>query len=356
MGANGRNFGLDVMRATAILLVVFAHYFASTPLERGGLLGVEVFFVLSGFLIGDILVRSLHEQGATAATVGVFWAKRWFRTLPNYAFFLLCHLAAVLIATAQFPRGWYLYFLFLQNFINPPTGFFRESWSLAVEEWFYLLFPLLVLIFNRGPELRHRMLRAAVLFFLIMPVLLRCYAIRFWDLQSIRMVVPLRLDTMMYGVTAAMIMNWQPALWVRFSSGFVLIPAFAILGAGMMLVRHEFWFSSILAFPLIALGAALFVPWLKNLPRKDHFFPPVIEYISKVSYSTYLLHMPFFFFLEGMISWGHTPVYVKFIGRLLMVTAALLLSYLPYKFIEQPFLGLRHRLLQKNKAAAISAA
>src|ERR1700683_4648133 len=81
MAISGRNFGLDVMRATAILLVVFAHYFASTPLQGGGLLGVEIFFVLSGFLIGDILIRSLQHDGATPATLKTFWMKRWFRTL-----------------------------------------------------------------------------------------------------------------------------------------------------------------------------------------------------------------------------------------------------------------------------------
>lgn len=81
MNKDHRNFGLDILRATAILLVVFAHYFASTPLEAGGLPGVEIFFVLSGFLIGNILIRSFQNQGPTAGTLRVFWLKRWFRTL-----------------------------------------------------------------------------------------------------------------------------------------------------------------------------------------------------------------------------------------------------------------------------------
>lgn len=353
MAIKGRNFGLDVMRATAILLVVFAHYFASTPLQAGGLPGVEIFFVLSGFLIGDILIRSLQEQGATPATLRTFWMKRWFRTLPNYAFFLLFHLLCFVVVSSQLPPNWYLYPLFLQNFFHPNPGFFSESWSLAVEEWFYLLFPLLALFLNRSPKLNLRALLAAVLFFLTVPLILRCFACRIWDLQTIRMIVPLRLDTMMYGVMAAMLLNWRPNVWARLSGALVLIPAFTFFGIGLLLVRHNSQLASVICFPLIAVGAALAVPYLKDLPRKAIFLPHVIEYISKVSYSTYLLHMPFFFFLEGMITWGHTPTLVKLFCRLLMVTAALLLSYLPYKYIEQPFLGLRQRLLRKDAPAPV---
>jgi len=343
----GRNFGLDLMRAAAILMVVFAHYFASTPLEGGGLLGVEVFFVLSGFLIGDILVRSFQEEGATWAMLGNFWTKRWFRTLPNYGVFLFFHLFFVLLATSQMEPGWYAYPFFLQNFWQPAPGFFRESWSLAVEEWFYLLFPLLAVILNGGGKLKPSALLATVAVFLVVPTILRGVASAAWDLQTIRMVVPLRLDTMMYGVLAAMIMNWRPEWWARSTGAGALLAAGALVAAGLFLVRHESRLSSVVAFPLIAVGTALTVPSLKSLPRRAYLLPAAIEYISKVSYSTYLLHMPLFFFLEGMISWGHTPMAIKLIGRLLMVTAALLLSYLPYRGIEQPFLALRQRWVRK---------
>ena len=72
MSKDHRNFGLDVMRAIAILLVVFAHYFATTPLGLGGYCDVEIFFVLSGFLIGNILIRSFQSQGATVPSLRGF--------------------------------------------------------------------------------------------------------------------------------------------------------------------------------------------------------------------------------------------------------------------------------------------
>ncbi len=352
MSDHSRNFGLDVMRATAILLVLFAHYFASTSLKWGGFLGVEVFFVLSGFLIGNILIRSLQADGATIATVRTFWLKRWFRTLPNYAFFLVCHFAGSLYTSSQLPEEWWRYFLFLQNFTHYISGFFAESWSLAVEEWFYLLFPILIVVFNRGLKLNHWALGAAVVVTLLLPTLLRGYAAQYWNTETIRGIVTLRLDTMMYGIMTAMIMNWHPPLWTRLTNGFMLIPGLMLIALGLWLYRHSSPVSSIFCFPLVALGVAFFVPTLKNLYPKAYFAPPVIQYISKVSYSTYLLHMPFFFFMESMISWAGIPAPVKFAGRLLMLIAVLLLSYLPYKCIEQPFLGLRQRLLAPQRARA----
>jgi peptidoglycan/LPS O-acetylase OafA/YrhL len=347
MRATSRNFGLDVMRATAILLVVFAHYFASTPLMAAGLPGVEIFFVLSGFLIGDILVRSLQEKGVTIETYRTFLLKRWFRTLPNYAAFLLFHLAFVLLTTSHFPVNWYYYFIFGQNVFGPMPGFFKESWSLAIEEWFYLLFPLLIVVINRGVQLRHKAVFAVIGCFLVVPLLLRVYASAFWDLQTIRMIVPLRLDTIMYGVIAAVIMNWRPELWSRLTGALLLAPALALFLAGIILVEYESRFSSVVSFPLIAMGAALATPFLQGLPRTGVFFPALIEYISKVSYSTYLLNIPFFFFADGLIAWGHAPMIVKFFGRIVMIIALLIVSYLPYKCIETPFLRMRQRVLKK---------
>jgi peptidoglycan/LPS O-acetylase OafA/YrhL len=347
MKNKARIFGLDLMRATAILLVIFAHYFASTPLEMGGLPGVEIFFVLSGFLIGDILIRSLQEDGVTVSTLGTFWVKRWFRTLPNYVFFLSCHLLYAVVLFSQLPDRWYLYPFFLQNFFNPNPGFFAESWSLAVEEWFYLLFPMLACLFNGAAKLNHRALLAAVLFFLIVPLILRCFVCSFWSLQTIRMIVPLRLDTMMYGVIAAMIMNWCPTVWARWTALSTLISGLILFAIGLYLVHLDAAWCAVVCFPVLALGAALALPYLNNLPQKSDLLCAPIVYISKVSYSTYLFHMPFFFFVDGFIAWGHTPTVIKLACRLLMIVAALLLSYLPYRYIEQPFLGLRQVFLKK---------
>jgi peptidoglycan/LPS O-acetylase OafA/YrhL len=90
-GANKRIFGLDILRASAILFVMLSHSRAFIDPHAGtyyyGLFildGVDLFFVLSGFLIGGILIRTINDKGLTWVQLTNFWTRRWFRTLPNY--------------------------------------------------------------------------------------------------------------------------------------------------------------------------------------------------------------------------------------------------------------------------------
>lgn len=137
-----RSFGLDLLRAFAIVAVLIQHEITVDTVPFFGALssGVDLFFVLSGFLVGGIYFReSRSEQFET----GRFWAARWMRTLPPYfgALVLYCMVARVFPNPALFPRLPLQYIAFLQNYTGV-TGF-AVSWSLCVEEHFYLALPLL---------------------------------------------------------------------------------------------------------------------------------------------------------------------------------------------------------------------
>jgi peptidoglycan/LPS O-acetylase OafA/YrhL len=149
--SGGRVFGLDLLRAAAIMMVICAHGFVvlyphfGEPLGifgHGGFYGVELFFVLSGFLIGQILIRAGADL-ARAGNVVFFYVRRWFRTLPLFFLFLIVNVvfermfrAHAVGAAEALTHGF-----FLRNFSAFQMTFFPESWSLAIEEWFYLLFP-----------------------------------------------------------------------------------------------------------------------------------------------------------------------------------------------------------------------
>lgn len=145
-----RIFGLDVLRMFAILLVVVSHSLSFMPgkisplIDRILLDGVGFFFVLSGFLIGKILIQTFEKTSFNWYDVKVFWFKRWSRTLPNYYFFLILIAIINYQTVIRIGKNIYLYFFFLQNIDYNPQYFFGWSWSLSVEEWFYILVVFLI--------------------------------------------------------------------------------------------------------------------------------------------------------------------------------------------------------------------
>ena len=152
---NQRVFGLDLMRTIAILMVLFGHCLWIFPESKRflyqlfvlfGFFGVEIFFVLSGFLIGKILYQLYLKDDFSIATVFYFLKRRWFRTLPNYFLILLLNIIIASIIGYSLPSLW-RYFFFLQNFKITMLPFFPESWSLSVEEFAYLVLPFFLLFF-----------------------------------------------------------------------------------------------------------------------------------------------------------------------------------------------------------------
>ena len=151
-----RIFGLDLMRAIAILGVLGSHILWIFPeansgwlvyiLQFGGVMGVELFFVLSGFLIGRILLRHFVNPQFHKGHFNYFLVRRWFRTLPNYYAVLLLNILLVTAIGRELPDTIARYFGFLQNFFSGMDIFFTESWSLPIEEFAYIIGPVLLLL------------------------------------------------------------------------------------------------------------------------------------------------------------------------------------------------------------------
>lgn len=151
-----RIFGLDLLRAIAIICVLIAHttFIISEKLDNAftyefGFLGVEFFFVLSGFLIGGILIKlTTSEGGLSFEKIKSFWIRRWFRTLPNYYLIFVFSSINEVLYRHHYDSHFLTFLIFSQNFTSPPPPFFNVSWSLSIEEWFYVTFPILMLSFH----------------------------------------------------------------------------------------------------------------------------------------------------------------------------------------------------------------
>ena len=163
---------MDFLRAVAILLVILAHTVLSygapaylAPLQYGGT-GVDLFFVLSGWLLGCQLFK--EAQNTSTINVKRFWVRRWMRTLPAYYVVLLFSVAQRLLTkeNVEFP---FSYFIFTQNYFYP-LEFFSISWSLCVEEQFYLVVAPLILLLMRTPKLVSSL---TLITLLLLPLLFR---------------------------------------------------------------------------------------------------------------------------------------------------------------------------------------
>ena len=141
-----RIFGLDVMRAIAILLVLFSHTsllmfpetesIILTVIRFFGAIGVDIFFVLSGFLVGRILIDIIYKTEFSSKNLVNFWIRRWFRTIPAYFLVLTVLVLARQITQGNLGAFSYKFYLFIQNLYSVHPRFYPEAWSLSVEEWF----------------------------------------------------------------------------------------------------------------------------------------------------------------------------------------------------------------------------
>ncbi len=300
-----RVYGLDILRAYAIFTVVHAHgydflqghidvAFYMLPATDG----VTVFFVLSGFLIGNIILRLLEGGRTSPRDLMNFWQRRWLRTLPNYMLVLLALIGYAAFSGHELPDGVWRYFLFLQNFLTPHPTFFAEAWSLSIEEWFYVLFPLCLFCLLRVAPVGTAT-TVCLAAFILAPALWRLWRVETmvqpdvttWVAQVKFQVLP-RLDSIVYGVLTALLLKRVPAIsakWGRklFAAGILL---FLFNKAQLYYVNSQ---AYIFHFTLLAetLATALLLPHLSNIRTGAGVVSNFLTLLSKVSYAMYLVHL-----------------------------------------------------------------
>ncbi|MBT3254757.1 MAG: acyltransferase [Candidatus Marinimicrobia bacterium] len=363
-----RNFGLDLIRAIAILLVVFSHGMLLIPNTSSyglafygtGFLGVELFFVLSGYLIGKILLNAMLKADDTASffkSLKNFWIRRWFRTLPNYYLFLLIGLAFFWLKPYSFEQIW-IYFIWGQNLISPISNFMPETWSLMVEEWFYLTFPIALFLFARRYGRSDKTFLFAAIFYVFLFASLRLITSIYWEQSSwdihLRKIVLLRLDAIAYGAIIMVLMKLRPTLirklrFILFCVGlmgitFSMFQLFQILFVG--LPAHPT--ANHLTLTSISLALLLPLAVYQTETYGRFKFRSTIVGISIVSYAMYLLHysviLPLVRLLieNGIDHWGW------YVHYLLYWILCFLLSFLVYTLFERRMTGLREKYTSKG--------
>ncbi|WP_426323446.1 acyltransferase family protein [Pseudoduganella sp. R-43] len=367
MNRPSRVHGLDTLRALAIMLVFANHYmgFVSHEPTFGwfseiGWAGVDLFFALSGYLIGHQVFSALRGPGLSLPH---FYARRLLRTLPAYL--------AVLALYAWWPywagnlphAPWWKYLTFTLNINLKPGTLFSHAWSLCVEEQFYLLLPPVVLAIAAITRVRRAGGLALVLGW---AALLSAIAAGMWlrdgwwqpamDLgeRGSRSYYTLiyystlaRFDELLAGVALAMLRNFHPKAWQRLTShGNWMLAAGAVLTAlalWLFLEHHFSWGMSVFGYPLLGVAfAALLLAALSEGSLLHRTRIPGMGAIAVWSYSIYLTHKQVCILLAE--HWE--PVDLDSIG--VMIAASIFAGWLLYFAVEAPFMSLRERFIPNN--------
>jgi peptidoglycan/LPS O-acetylase OafA/YrhL len=338
---------LDGLRAVAVGLVMVGHYTHRTEI---GTLGVGIFYVLSGFLITGLLLTDYRRSGAIH--LSAFYARRAIRIMPAYYVFLAVAFVVLSRTASMPPTGtWWASGVYVNDFWSAfhyrPSTQLTHTWSLGVEEKFYLAWPLLLLVrIRKGRSVVLRSLAMTI----VAVILWRLVLLAFAGLPLHRLAHYLqfafeaRLDYLSLGCALALLQStgtWdriQAAAAVRRSLPLVPITALGIVT--LTFGRWRWWAISqsieavLIAGMLVLLLAARW-QWL------DH---PIARYLGALSYSIYLYHM-LAWFVAGELVLG------EFARALLAAVVTLPLAAASYHLVERPFLRWRDRHLQTDRGA-----
>lgn len=360
-----RNLGLDLLRLVAILLVLGRHLHLApdtNPLirlwHRGGWIGVDLFFVLSGFLVSGLLFKEYQRN--QSLDLKRFLFRRGFKIYPAFYVMILATIGVNLFTGhSMTPRGMVAEVLFLQNYLG---GLWEHTWSLAVEEHFYFGIAVLCFVVLRTKTRD----RADDDPFRVIPLVfaataLVCQGFRIANLfifehYSNRWYLfgtHIRIDSLMFGVLLSYLWHFRD-LGARIEK----LPTTAILAIGMLLLApafvfelEQFKFVPVFGVVLFYLGSGFMVLASLRLKGSPSRLAVVLGSLGAASYSIYLWHMP-------VMTWGWAwfskiskvqgfPGYLAF-----CVVASLAFGWVMSKLIEWPVLKIRDRWFPSNTSRA----
>jgi len=355
-----RNFGLDLLRFFAIVFVLINHGVYQLPTDLRVinqyfyLDGVLLFFVLSGFLIGGIFIKFYQKKNLKNNILN-FWIRRWMRTIPAYFFVLtiVCALHFLIFKELNIIKT-LKHFLFIQNFTKFEPYLYPEAWSLSIEEWFYLLLPLVTLLLFSIFKNRKKAFLYVILIFIIVIPFLRLYKFNYhpvtntisqWD-ETFRSVTILRLDSIMFGVLAAYMKSYFETIFfrsknIKFVIGVILLIILRILDFSD---NYSSLFQCVFSFTFNSFAVFLLLPFLfcMKIP-KSVIVLKTVTFISLISYSLYLVNSTL---LQGLfLNYVHFKKELL-INYVLYWILSFLSATLIYKFVELPFMKIRDKYIK----------
>jgi peptidoglycan/LPS O-acetylase OafA/YrhL len=364
---------LDILRCVAVLLVVISHSGIFFLTVKVGWVGVDLFFVLSGFLISGLLYSEYNKRGDISFRR--FFIRRGLKIYPAFYVMLLATFVGQLLFWHAPPQPFSTYLreiLFVQNYYFAIWG---HTWSLAVEEHFYIVLALLLLLLARYSSNRQDPFRRIPQIFLF--VACACLALRILTIvltpqakfltSDVMNPTHTRIDGLFFGVLLGYLYHFRPEVITNFCRSVVNRVALGMLSAALLSCCYffsrddHFLLTFGLTFLYLGFGGLLVLCLVVRnvLPGKVARFAERIgtgcAYVGTHSYSIYLWHTPFLVYVPLFL---RKFVHIQPLGmapRVLYILGCCVLGIAMANLIELPVLRLRDKLFPRLQQPAVNA-
>ena len=351
-----KHFGsLDGLRFVCILLVLWHHSPAFGTIENPlriltrGFSGVDFFFVLSGFLITTLLLREQAQHGSFS--LRGFYFRRALRILPVY--YLVVTAVSVYFVLwkgyDQYAAMVPYYYGFFANMLKSDIPLLSPTWSLSVEEQFYLLWPLALMLLPNIARVQAWFLALLVTLCLVGMLGWHTYfgissyetSIAIWKISVGG------FSAILIGALCAVLLHSKTGFSVLFSlCGARWMP---VIGVAVLLTLYQMLPSALWGLPTTVMHLTMAVILVSIVVREDHvlarlFQMSLIRRIGQISYGVYLYHLiALHISHEVLAPFGITRETGPWAISLLMLVMAVVISEISFRYYETPFLRLRHR-------------
>ena len=359
---NTRVHGLDILRAAAIILVFFYHYMwfiSKEPtfgfLSHIGWVGVDLFFVLSGYLIGHQVFLPIANQ--QKFSLKIFYSRRLLRTLPPYLFVLGIYFLIPGFKENEVLPSFWKFLTFTQNFGLQQGTAFSQAWSLCVEEQFYLIFPLIALIIpcKKFPQYGWIILVGLLITAIILRCFLWFYCSQYTGQDFHRLYFTkiyyssfCRFDELVFGIGIALLRNFHPNIWFKLTQKGNLTLFVGLISSGITFYllyqnTHSLLMTAI-GYPLLGLSfSALTIAALSPDSYLYNLKIPGATTLAAWSYAIYLIHKPIGVIIYSELS--KSGFDASNLVTIFTITVGILaIGGWIHVFIESPFLKLRNKI------------
>jgi len=338
-----RLVSLDYLRGFSALAVASAHFImiaqGSYLSELVAAIAVEIFFPLSGFVLAPQIIKVWQQN----YHIKVFLIRRWLRTVPPYILAVI----SMTIVLDQFSSEEFLKYLFFLNYLSLSdldslNDFYPVAWSLAVEEWFYIIFPLLVVVASRLTKSTVGLAFCGVML-VVLGIISRWVTSVDVDPDHIRISTLLRLDAIAVGFIFFLLFSR-----IRSLSSLPLIILGSVIGIVILLLTHQSnlapreFGNLLLAFAPMIFGAVIFLLAIGEQTvalRTNNTCQLVGQWLGRISYSVYLFHLLVIMLVFPNSSAVVLPAYLVFL---------IVLCVGFYVLFERPILATRPGYRDKN--------